>query len=45
MIRAEQLSRSFASRRAVHQLNFELKSGSVVAFVGPICLARSDSFL
>ena len=35
MIRAEQLSRSFASRRAVHQLNFELKSGSVVAFVGP----------
>jgi len=35
MIRAEQLSRSFAARRAVHQLNFELKSGSVVAFVGP----------
>ncbi len=35
MIRAEQLSRSFAARRAVHQLNFELKSGSIVAFVGP----------
>jgi len=35
MIRAEQLSRSFAARRAVHQLNFELKPGSVVAFVGP----------
>ena len=35
MIRAEQLSRNFAARRAVHQLNFELKAGSVVAFVGP----------
>ena len=35
MICAEQLSRSFASRRAVHRLNFELKPGSVVAFVGP----------
>ena len=35
MIRAEQLSRSFAARRAVHQLNFELTPGSVVAFVGP----------
>ena len=35
MIRAEQLSRNFAARRAVHQLNFELETGSVVAFVGP----------
>ena len=35
MICAEQLSRSFASRRAVHRLNFELNPGSVVAFVGP----------
>ncbi len=35
MIRAERLSRSFAARRAVHELNFELEAGAVVAFVGP----------
>ena len=42
MICAEQLSRSFDSRRAVHRLNFELKPGSVVAFVGPNGAGKSS---
>jgi ABC-2 type transport system ATP-binding protein len=35
MIRAENLSRSFAARRAVIDLDFELPRGSVTAFLGP----------
>ena len=35
MIRAEKLSRSFAARRAVKDLDFELPRGSVTAFLGP----------
>ncbi|MDE0881378.1 MAG: ABC transporter ATP-binding protein [Myxococcota bacterium] len=35
MIRAENLSRSFAARRAVDGLNFSLPAGSVSAFLGP----------
>ncbi len=35
MICAEKLSRSFAARRAVDALDFELERGSVTAFLGP----------
>jgi ABC-2 type transport system ATP-binding protein len=35
MIRAENLSRSFAARRVVDGLNFNLPAGSVSAFLGP----------
>ena len=45
MIRAERLSRSFAARRAVYELNFELEAGAVVAFVGPNLVAYDDAVM
>lgn len=35
MIRVENVSKSFGSKKALHQISFEIKEGEIFGFLGP----------
>ena len=36
MIRVENVSKSFGSKKALHQISFEIKEGEIFGFLGPL---------
>ena len=41
MIRVENVSKSFGSKKALHQISFEIKEGEIFGFLGPSGLGKT----